>query len=322
MGFTKLDSGIVDSSVWSEPLATRVVWVTILAKCNHGGFVPASRSGLLRACNVSESDFDIAIKKLESPDPDSRTIDNDGKRIKKVEGGWIVLNYLKYREFTYSDNPESIRKRKYRDIMGHLGTCPGMSRNVPECPENVRDISASASVSSSDTSIPPSEVLNNNINNNNLNGTSEMVNSNKPAETLQVDQKPPLAQPETPRAAPKRNNMAFEINGTKITWPYFQRIVNKCKGDRRAAELVFFRAYRASVKAQKINDKIFNAISWIEAGTKPDSGYAFLSITEESDNPRSVNAWIDRVIYKNKDQSVQTIKQVLTQTFGVGKDTS
>jgi len=114
MGFTKLDSKIIDSSIWSESVFTRVVWISILAKCDHIGFVACSRSGLLRSCNIPEKEFDEAIKSLESPDPDSRTPDFEGKRIEKVEGGWIVLNYLKYREFSYSSNPESERKRRYR----------------------------------------------------------------------------------------------------------------------------------------------------------------------------------------------------------------
>lgn len=140
MGFTKLDSGIVDSSIWSEPLATRVVWITILAKSNHVGIVSASRSGLLRASNVTEKEFDEAMKSLESPDPDSRTTDNEGRRIEKIEGGWKILNYLKYREYTYSNNPDSVRQREYRK--NKVVTSRDMSQN--SC-----DISASASASAS-----------------------------------------------------------------------------------------------------------------------------------------------------------------------------
>lgn len=135
MAFTKLDSGIVDSSLWAEPLATRIVFVTMLAKKNYKGEVLMSHSGLLRASNISsESDFNAAIVCLESPDADSRSPEFDGKRIEKIPGGWKVLNHYKYREYTYSDNPESIRKREYRSF----GTSRDMSRNQ-------RDISVSVS---------------------------------------------------------------------------------------------------------------------------------------------------------------------------------
>ncbi len=142
MGFTKLDSGIVDSSLWSQPECTRVVFTTMLAMKDQNGFVAASRSGLKRRCNLisdpTGEKFDEAIKCLESPDPESRTKAFDGRRIEAIEGGWMVLNHKKYRDFTYSDNPESVRKREYRKEKD--GTCPKMSQNV-------RDISVSASVS-------------------------------------------------------------------------------------------------------------------------------------------------------------------------------
>lgn len=130
MGFTKLDSGIVDSSVWSEPLATRVLWITLLAKANHEGFVSASRSGLIRAANIPEDEFNKAIAALEKPDPDSRSSEHDGRRIERVEGGWLVLNYKRYREFTYSKHPEAIRKKKYRDKTGHVPNSAGHSASA------------------------------------------------------------------------------------------------------------------------------------------------------------------------------------------------
>ncbi len=142
MGFTKLDSGIVDSSVWSEPPATRVVWVTMLAKCDNTGMVRCSRSGLLRAANVPKDDFDSAISCLEAPDPESRTKEDEGRRIRSVEGGWIVINYMKYRSHSYSDSPEAIRQRRHRDKDGESVTT--VTRH--KMSQNVRDISASSSL--------------------------------------------------------------------------------------------------------------------------------------------------------------------------------
>jgi hypothetical protein len=97
MSYAKLDSGILHSSVWASDLATRVLWVTILALKDEFGFVPASKSGLQRAANVTIEEFEKALLVLESPDPDSRTPDYDGRRVSKCDGGWIVLNHDKYR---------------------------------------------------------------------------------------------------------------------------------------------------------------------------------------------------------------------------------
>ena len=139
MGFTKLDSGIIDSSIWSEALATRVVWITFLAKADSKGMVRASCSGMRRASNVNPEEFDSALKSLESPDPDSRSSEHEGRRIEKVEGGWLIFNYAKYRAFSYSGSEEAKRKRRWRDKMGHKRDMSRLST----------DISASASVPSS-----------------------------------------------------------------------------------------------------------------------------------------------------------------------------
>jgi len=105
MGFTKLDSCILDSSVWFESVYTRVVWVAFLAKADANGFVAASYQGMQHASNVPADEFGKAVKVLESPDPDSRSPEHDGRRIEKVEGGWVVLNYRKYRQYSYSNSP-------------------------------------------------------------------------------------------------------------------------------------------------------------------------------------------------------------------------
>lgn len=138
MGFTKLDSGIIDSSIWAEPIATRVVWVTFLAKANRNGFVAASHSGMQRASNVPLDEFDDAVKCLESPDPDSRSSEHDGRRIEKTPGGWQILNYRKYREFSYSDSKSAVIKRMQRekkrgqsvDTSGHVHFSSGHSASA------------------------------------------------------------------------------------------------------------------------------------------------------------------------------------------------
>ena len=144
MGFTKLDSGIINSSLWNEPPETRVLWITILAMSDENGFVSSSRSGLQRAANLSQERFEEALTTLESPDLDSRSSENDGRRIDKIDGGWVITNFAKYRartEVIKEQTRERVRKFREKD-------------NVTQC--NVTNVtetlpSASASSSSFDT---------------------------------------------------------------------------------------------------------------------------------------------------------------------------
>lgn len=95
--FTKLFSSITESTVWSEPLATRVVWVTLLAKCDADGHWFGSLHGLARQANVSLDEAAEAVQRFLQPDPHSTSPEHGGRRIVAFYGGWQLLNYGKYR---------------------------------------------------------------------------------------------------------------------------------------------------------------------------------------------------------------------------------
>lgn len=86
----------------------------MLAMCDSKGFVASSYSGLVRAANISEDEFNSSIAILEGPDSDSRSPEFDGRRIEKRDGGWQVLNYQKYRNFSLKAT-ETERKGFYRE---------------------------------------------------------------------------------------------------------------------------------------------------------------------------------------------------------------
>jgi hypothetical protein len=94
--YTKLFSSITASTIVSEPLATRWVWVTMLAAVKPDGCVYASVPGLARLANVSVAEVDAALSCFLAPDPHSRTKDHEGRRIEEVDGGWRLLNHAKY----------------------------------------------------------------------------------------------------------------------------------------------------------------------------------------------------------------------------------
>jgi hypothetical protein len=102
-GYTKLFSTIVHSTVWREDMHVKVVWITMLALANRNGVVEASVPGLADASRVPLELCEQALEKLSSPDKYSRTPEHGGRRISKTEGGWQVLNYLKYRELQSKD---------------------------------------------------------------------------------------------------------------------------------------------------------------------------------------------------------------------------
>jgi hypothetical protein len=109
-GYTKLFSSIVSSTIWQEDLATKVVWITLLALSDSDGTVEGSIPGLAHIAGVSLEECERALITLQRPDKYSRTPDNDGRRIEAIEGGWFILNRVKYRDLI----PEERRRERDR----------------------------------------------------------------------------------------------------------------------------------------------------------------------------------------------------------------
>jgi hypothetical protein len=98
MGFTKLFSSIVTSSIWVEDHPTVRVWIGMLALANANGVVEGSIPGLANVCRVTPSECQKALQILSQPDSFSRNPENEGRRIEPHPGGWRILNYLNYRD--------------------------------------------------------------------------------------------------------------------------------------------------------------------------------------------------------------------------------
>jgi hypothetical protein len=117
--YSKLFTKILDSSIWLEPSSTRIVWLTMLAVMDQDGMCQfASVVNLARRAIVTTEEATAALKVLESPDPHSSDPDNDGRRVERVPGGWIVLNAPKYRAIVSANESRRLAKeraQRYRD---------------------------------------------------------------------------------------------------------------------------------------------------------------------------------------------------------------
>ncbi len=111
--FTKLFTSITESTIWTEPDHTRLVWITMLAMADHAGRVWGSIPGLANRARVPVEKCEEALHCLKSPDKYSRTKDHEGRRIEEIDGGWRLLNHAKYRAIR---DEESIKESKRRYI--------------------------------------------------------------------------------------------------------------------------------------------------------------------------------------------------------------
>lgn len=131
-GFTKLWSEILSSSIWNEGDKVRLVWITMLAAMGPDGMVRASVGGLAHLARVDKEACEEAIGVLSKPDPDSRSTAFDGRRIERVEGGFLILNGAKYRE-ARSHDERKVYMAEYMKEYRRKQTVNNREQNVNRC---------------------------------------------------------------------------------------------------------------------------------------------------------------------------------------------
>jgi hypothetical protein len=138
--YTKLFSSITASTIVSEPLATRWLWVTMLAMADGNGDVHGSVPGLARIANITLAECETALACFLNPDAYSRTKDNDGRRIADIDGGWKLLNHAKYRRIRSAEERreymrEYMRNRRAQDAESKEPSKPERKLRLAESTE-------------------------------------------------------------------------------------------------------------------------------------------------------------------------------------------
>jgi hypothetical protein len=137
MSFVKLDCGILNSTLWVEREQREIFITALLMALPHEtkepipqlrvnsieltgfqvppgwyGFVEAAGPGIVRRAMCDMTTGMQALALLGEPDHESRSSEFAGRRLVRVDGGYIVLNFMKYRD---RDNTASVRAQRYRD---------------------------------------------------------------------------------------------------------------------------------------------------------------------------------------------------------------
>jgi hypothetical protein len=147
MPFVKLDTGILHSTVWADVILSRVFLASLLMAepyvvdeptpsfaldassttaqdymipPGRYGLVPAADVGILREAGFPGLDGHAALARLCSPEPNSRSPEHGGRRMARISGGFLILNYAKYRD---KDNTRKERQRRFREA--HKGQKTG-----------------------------------------------------------------------------------------------------------------------------------------------------------------------------------------------------
>lgn len=128
MGFAKLSDTLVYSSILREDDGVFKVFFLILSQTRQDGVSPISADFIAAVTRKPDDEVERCLAILEAPDPKSKSLAEDGRRIERVDGGFRVVNYRKYREDADTETVreyERERKRRQREAV------PDVSGNVP-----------------------------------------------------------------------------------------------------------------------------------------------------------------------------------------------
>lgn len=137
MPFVKLDCSMLNSSIWPEK-AQRDIFITALLMAEPRefrepqvqirvdrieptgwsvpagwyGFVAAASVGIIHRAMVDREAGMKALAELGEPDAESKSKAYDGRRLVRVDGGFIALNYVDYRD---RDHTAAERQKRWRE---------------------------------------------------------------------------------------------------------------------------------------------------------------------------------------------------------------
>lgn len=138
MPFVKLDTRILDSTLWLDATASRIFITALLmadpweltepkeqlevrslertgfvVPAGWYGWIAAAGIGIIGRAHIGKTEGYAALEALGSADDESRSKEFEGRRLVRVDGGYIVLNYMKFRDFDHGakDRMKRLRER-------------------------------------------------------------------------------------------------------------------------------------------------------------------------------------------------------------------
>lgn len=139
-GFIKIDVQTLTSTTYADKPAWDVFFAAMLVAAHHPpfdtgepepqlevrsltktgwcvppgeyGFAPAAGIGLIRTAQIDMEEGLAALERLGAPEPDSRSQEFEGRRLVRIDGGFLILNMGRFRS---RDHTAAERQRRYRE---------------------------------------------------------------------------------------------------------------------------------------------------------------------------------------------------------------
>ena len=156
--YNKIFHKILDSSIWLEPTPTRIVWITLLAAMDQDGYAHFSAlENLAGRARVTVDEAKAAVECFLAPDENSANPANEGRRIERVPGGYMVLNAHIHRQTVNrivqrEQTRERVAKHRAKSKERYTGVTGVLPRVTPRPYTEAEADTETSTVCKSDTS--------------------------------------------------------------------------------------------------------------------------------------------------------------------------
>jgi len=143
-----------------------LVFVNLLCHADEDGIIDRHWRAIADETGLDEQTVRQAITELESPDPDSRTRTNEGRRLTRIdperEWGWQIVNFQHYRNLRTAEE----RREYMRNYMANK-RC---KQSVNTCKQNVSTLANTETETETETKAKK-DILSNDVDNHRLSKT-------------------------------------------------------------------------------------------------------------------------------------------------------
>lgn len=132
-------SKLLKSTLWMECVEARLLFLGMLAEADEHGVVDIpSVKVLAHRMNMTVEQTERGLAVLEAPDEESRSADDDGRRVVREGRVWRIVNSRKYREMR-TENQERDRLRKIRERASDTSGQARTDSDSSDASESVQD---------------------------------------------------------------------------------------------------------------------------------------------------------------------------------------
>jgi hypothetical protein len=142
MGYTPLFDTLLNGTMYGK-WPHNGIWALLLSRASREGVINEVPESLAAHIGISVEQLMASIAFFMQPDPNSRTPDDDGRRLELLDEhkawGWRIINHGKYREKARKNTYDSERTESGRDAARKKAE-RAASMGVPTRPDASRDV--------------------------------------------------------------------------------------------------------------------------------------------------------------------------------------